>query len=294
MKTQIVIHLLPTEIDDFDWQIKQLKLASLYLNKDDIINIDVTLNLNLVNWNESKFEKQYFIDKFNNIKKLCNFCEDVIFEIDENNIVLGCDDKRRQTIRKIDKSIQNIIYLDCDIIFAPETLKYILNCTSLIKNEYYIIAPQITKAWDNTWDCLVNNTYLNYPLNYNRQCDPYETSIIKDDINLKKINEFKFGGGWFNLLSTNLLKFTDIPDSFGPYGVDDTFVMVCSQLMKNKGMDIQQYVIENLIVSENYKYRFSPYENYLKCINKKDEYRKNAESNFSIEVNKFYNRLNNI
>ena len=70
MKTQIVIHLLPTEIDDFEWQIKQLKLASLYLNKDDIINIDVTLNLNLVNWNESKFEKQYFIDKFNNIKNV--------------------------------------------------------------------------------------------------------------------------------------------------------------------------------------------------------------------------------
>jgi hypothetical protein len=282
MKTQIVIHLLPTEIDDFEWQVKQLKLASFYLNKTDTINIDVTLNLNLVDWKESKFEKQYFVDKFNNIKKLCNFCEDTIFEIDENNKVLGCDDKRRQTIRKVDDSIKNIIYLDCDIIFTPETLKYILDSTALVDSKYYIISPQITKAWDNTWDCLVNNNYLNHPLNYNRECDPYETSIIK------------FGGGWFNLLSTNLLKFTDIPDSFGPYGVDDTYVMMCSQLMKNKRMDVQQYVIENLIVSENYKYRFNPYENYLKCINKKDEYRKNAEANFSIELNKFYNKLNNL
>jgi len=294
MKTQIVIHLLPTEIDDFEWQVKQLKLASFYLNKTDTINIDVTLNLNLVDWKESKFVYQYFVVIFYIFKNVCNFCEDTIFEIDENNKVLGCDDKRRQTIRKVDDSIKNIIYLDCDIIFTPETLKYILDSTALVDSKYYIISPQITKAWDNTWDCLVNDNYLNHPLNYNRECDPYETSIIKDEINLKKINEFKFGGGWFNLLSTNLLKFTDIPDSFGPYGVDDTYVMMCSQLMKNKRMDVQQYVIENLIVSENYKYRFNPYENYLKCINKKDEYRKNAEANFSIELNKFYNKLNNL
>ena len=50
MKTQIVVHLLPHELDYFEWQTKQFKIGSDYIDKNDKIIIDVTLNLNLVNW----------------------------------------------------------------------------------------------------------------------------------------------------------------------------------------------------------------------------------------------------
>ena len=76
MTTQIVIHLLPQEIDWFEWQIKQLKQGSYYLENDDQVIIDVTLNLNLVNWKQSQLPKQLIIDKnitleedINNMKK---------------------------------------------------------------------------------------------------------------------------------------------------------------------------------------------------------------------------------
>ena len=44
MTTQIVIHLLPQEIDWFEGQIKQLKRGSYYLEDDDNVIMDVTLN----------------------------------------------------------------------------------------------------------------------------------------------------------------------------------------------------------------------------------------------------------
>ena len=62
MTTQIVVHLLPHEIDWFEWQSKQLKIGSYYI--EDKVIIDVTLNLNLVDWEKSQLPKKYFIDKF--------------------------------------------------------------------------------------------------------------------------------------------------------------------------------------------------------------------------------------
>ena len=290
MTTQIVIHLLPQEIDWFEWQIKQLKQGSYYLENDDQVIIDVTLNLNLVNWKQSQLPKQLFIDKFLQIEKLCDWCE-TQFIIDEENKCLGCDDKRREAIRST--TSDNILYLDCDLIFKPETLKYLINSAKAVSLDYYIISPQITKLWDNSWDCLVNQKYINNPASQEYKIlDPYNLiSKVDDNISLNPINQFKFGGGWFNLLSTKLLKLTDMPDSFGPYGVDDTYVMLCCNFMKQKGYNVQQYVLEGVMVAENIKYRWNPYQEYLSLINRQDEFRKQAENNLNNELQKFINRI---
>lgn len=287
MITQILIHLLPHEIDWFEWQAKQLKAGSYYL--EDKVIVDITLNLNLVDWDNSQIPKQYFIDKFNQIKQLFDWCE-IIFEIDENNKCLGIDDKRRNSIRKYNPD--NFIYLDCDIIFKPETLALLINSAKTVNNDHYIISPQTPKLWDFTWDVLVNNLYLNKQYGFEKIIDPY--SILNTDygeIFISPINVFKFGGGWFNLISSKLLKFTDIPDSFGPYGIDDTYVMYCCNIMKQKQLNPQQYIINNLVVAENYKYRNNSYSKYLKVIDRKDEYRIQAENNFQIELHKFYDKL---
>jgi hypothetical protein len=283
MKTQIIIHLLPYEIDWFEWQAKQLKIGSCYI-EDEII-IDVTLNLNLIDWNKSHLPKQFFIDKFNQIKLYFDWCE-TLFDINEDGTCLGIDDKRRNSIRKYNPD--NFIYLDCDIIFKPETLALLINGAKNVNDEYYIISPQTPKLWDKTWDVLVNKLYQNEQYGFEKLIDPY--SILIQDYGesiLTPINNFKFGGGWFNLISTKLLKLTDIPDSFGPYGIDDTYVMYCCNIMKQYKYQVKQYIIENMVVAENYKYRYNSYSNYLTIIDKKDEYRKQAEENFDIELNKF-------
>ena len=290
MTTQIVIHLLPQEIDWFEWQIKQLKQGSYYLEKDDNIIIDVTLNLNLIDWEQSKLPKQLFIDKFFQIEKLCDWCKPQ-FIIDEENKCLGCNDKRREAIRST--KADNILYLDTDLIFRPEILKYIVESTKNLTPEYYIISPELNKLWDNSWDCLVNKKYINLPINPEQHTiDPYNTILeIDDDIFLSPINHFKFGGGWFNLISSKLLKFIDLPDSLGSYGVDDTYVMICCNLMKQKNYNIQQYVLKGNTVAENYKYRWNPYQNFLYSINRQNEFRSQAEGKLSIEVKNFINKI---
>lgn len=280
---------MPHEIDWFEWQAKQLKVGSCYI--EDKVIIDVTLNLNLVDWKNSQIPKQHFIDKFYQIKQLFDWCE-TIFEIDENNVCLGIDDKRRNSIRNYQPD--NFIYLDCDIIFKPETLALLISSAKTISDDYYIISPQTPKLWDFTWDILVNNIYSNQQYGFEKIIDPYSIlNIDYGEVSLLPINIFKFGGGWFNLISAKLLKFTDIPDSFGPYGIDDTYVMYCCDIMKQKQLKPQQYVINNLVVAENYKYRNNPYSQYLKITNKKDEYRIQAENNFQNELNKFYEKVHN-
>lgn len=295
MITQIVIHILPHEIDWFEWQIKQLKQGSSYLEKDTNIIIDVTLNLNLIQWNQSKLPKQFFIHKFNQLEKLCDWCQ-TKFIIDEENKCLGCGDKRKQAIES--STSDNIIYLDSDIIFKPETLFYLLESAKNINNEYYIVSPQIYKLWDNSWDLIVNDDYINKECSHSEYAnlDPFLfLSKNYDQISIKPINGFKFGGGWFNLLSTKLLKLTSIPDSLNPYGPDDTYVMFCCDYMKYKGYDIQQYVINNIVVVENIKYRNSPYINFLASENnetQKQLFREQSEKNLIKEFEIFKKTLN--
>lgn len=298
MHTQVIIHLLPHEIDWFEWQSKQLKIGSYYINKNDKITFDVVLNLNLVDWNISKIPKEFFITKFNQIKQLYDWC-DVIFEIDEEQKCMGCGDKRKQSIQS--STADNIVYLDSDIIFKPETLFYLIEGAKNVNNKYYIISPQITRLWDSSWDLLVNNNYMSVPPlseNYANR-DPFRILIEPyGDTLIKSINSFKLGGGWFNLFSTNLLKLTDIPDSLNPYGPDDTYVMYCCDILKNNKYDVQQYVLHNLVVIENIKYRYDPYSDYLFSDNymseiKRKDFRANTEKNLGNEINNFYNKIKN-
>jgi hypothetical protein len=294
MTTQIIIHILPHEIDWFEWQIRQLKQGSNYLGENTNIIIDVTLNLNFIDWDQSQLPKQFFINKFTHIEKLCDWCQ-TNFTVDEENKCLGCGDKRKQSIEL--SNADNIIYLDSDVIFKPETLFYLLESVKNINNKYYIISPQIYKLWDNSWDLIVNDDYINNEYSYSNYAnlDPFSfLSKIPNQISIKPINGFKFGGGWFNLLSTNLLKLTNIPESLNPYGPDDTYVMFCCEYMKFKGYDVQQYVIDNLMVIENIKYRNSSYVDFLSSgdnENQRKLFREQSERNLLSEVENFKRKL---
>jgi hypothetical protein len=291
MITHIAIHLLPYEIDWFEWQSKQFKLGSYYIENNDKIIIDVTLDLNFVDWSQSQLPKQFFIDKFNQIKTLWDWAE-VNFIIDGENKCRGCNDKRREVIRST--SADNILYLDCDLFFKPELLKYIIEGAKLINHDYYIISPQTVRMWDSSWDAITGKKYLSVPANMEMYYSNDPFKIISNNIetiSLIPIDRFKFGGGWFNLLSTKLLKLTDIPDSLGPYGVDDTYVMICCDILKQKGYNVQQYLLEDFTVIENFKYRWNPYKKYLHLIYKSDEYKKQAEDNLNMEVQNFINNI---
>jgi hypothetical protein len=59
------------------------------------------------------------------------------------------------------------------------------------------------------------------------------------------------------------------------------------KLMKATNINIQQFKIKNLVVCENYKYRNnSHYINNISAFDKREEYKKVAESKFNEELNK--------
>lgn len=257
MRTHIIIHVLPHEINLFEYQSFELRKNSKYLEKSDEIVIDATLNINKIDWSKSKIEKQYFIDRFEKIRTICDWATTTYFEIDDSDKCLGSNDKRRSAVKNFASSCDNFIYLDNDMFYPNTTLKYIIEAAKSIKNKYYVISPQSTKLWDDSWNVIVNDYYINLKVNDLRDIDPFEIYTTDyGDIEIIPLAGFKFGMGWFNMVSSNLSDYIKIPDSFGPYGIDDSFMMEACAIMKTLKMDVQQYVIKNLVVSQCYKFDF--------------------------------------
>lgn len=290
MKTYILIHLMPHEIDWFEWQAKQLKIGSYSVDSDDLV-VDVTLNLNLIDWDKSELPKQYFIDRFNQIiSSYFDWCQTLI-DINEDGTCNGCADKRRTSLRTL-ADAANFIYLDCDVIFNTGTLEVLLNAAKLVTNKHYIISPQITKLWDTSWDVLVNKHHIDDLWDNKTFNDPYK--VISTDYGPLELAEnitFKIGGGWFNLISAELLRLADLPDSIGAYGPDDTYLMYCCIMLKQAGVDIKQYIVQNLLVAENHKYRTNIYVPYLQSIRDRTTFRQEGEVAIEQEIQKFFNKL---
>lgn len=285
------IHLLPQEIDQLEQTLIQLKKCGQYVDGDEFL-VEVILNTNLTDWESSSLDIEFFENKLSYLEKLTSSWAKTKFWVSKNGEVLGCMDSRRQAIRTSDAD--SFIWLDCDLVFQPTLLYSLYESYKVVKanKEKFIITPQITRCWDNTWDVITNEKYMNVEAShenyFNR--DPY---ILNNpgDPSLREIDTFKFAGGWFTLISKALLEETDLPDALGCYGPDDTYVMHCCILGNQKGFDATQFIITNEIVIENNKFRYNPYTNYVTTIDRKDEFRKQSEVGFNPSINNFLNKF---
>ena len=294
MKIVISIFCLPYEIDELENTLNQLRRAQYYSPKGIDWNLDVTLctSNQMVDWNKSSINKKYFEDKFLKLSHHTDWC---IKTFQTSDTILGCVSQRRFSLKK-HKDADFFIWLDTDIIFEERTLSYVVNAIKSTKDKYplSVITPEIVKVWDNTWDCIVNEKFLDKPLNYQKTNDPYQDSGIKGDISIVGVHNkfqnqprFKFAGGWFTCISGPLLRRIGVPKSFGHYGYEDTFLMWASEkLIQEKQEKIQQFKIKNLVVCENYKYRNnSHYLNHISVYDRREEYKQIAQNNFQSELN---------
>lgn len=306
---QIIIHCLPREIDALERVLDDLKKSSYFLNKEDNVILDISLNVSplFTNWDKSILDKDFFIRKFSLLERKSNWTLRNSFLVEDNDKCLGINDKRRNSIRNSGDDVTHFMYLDLDVFFSFLNLKYLFEGIKNIQNEYQILSSQLVKLWDSSWDILTNKNYLNLDSDFHKNIDPYSiesiniNNLLQNNVNIQKLPTIKFGGGWFNTFSSNLLKLIDIPDSLGSYGLDDTFIMEGAKLMQAKGYDISQYAIEGIIVCENIKYSiydFNPYEKYIsdnsfhnKGRDFKQKYRENSSKNFTLELNKLNNRI---
>lgn len=294
MKIVISIFSLPYEIDELENTLTQLRKASYYLSGNNEWELDVSLGLSdtLVNWKNSRIPKEYFIERFVNLAKTIDWCKGNFYVSSDD--INGCVSQRRYSLNK-HSDADYFIWLDTDIIFDERTLSYLESSIDATKNitPYSIITPEIVKVWDTTWDCLVNENFLDKPLNYQKTNDPYKDSGIKGDISIESIDNsdspqsrFKFAGGWMTCLSGELVRKIGVPDGLGHYGYEDTFIMIVSELLQRSGtINIQQYKIKNLVVCENYKYRDNSfYKSFLSVNDKRQEYLEISEKFAETEI----------
>jgi hypothetical protein len=240
---RIVQYIQPWEIDDFERQINQLIKSSYDIENPKDIIIDVTLNLEIVDWDSSKMPKEYFIDKFTAVCKRAQTRYSVEYDMDVN--IQGVTDKRRS----IESKEQDyIIWLDSDVFFPATLLPYMVLATKNIDSEYFILSPQLIRYWDASWDVLTNKKYLSEPFNHrdyfesfglDAECSNNETMLTSN------LDRIKFGGGWFNLFSNSVFKKIPIPKEIGAYGPDDTYISECSNRSH-----VMQYILSGQVVTE--------------------------------------------
>jgi len=72
MNIKILYHLMPWEIDYALLTFTQLKKSKYHLPDDVNITIDSVLNLSsyVIDWNQSKLPKEFFIEKYNQLSIL--------------------------------------------------------------------------------------------------------------------------------------------------------------------------------------------------------------------------------
>ncbi len=294
-KIVITTFIMPNEIDDLERILGDLNKASKYVDGQNYeFYLALSVDDYLVNWNESKLDKQYFIDRFNTLKPLTNWAGKATFNIRED--IMGCTSLRRIAHNEC-KDATHFIWLDTDICFDDRVLYYIEAGIDRIKEtddlQKYIISPECVKIWDTTWDCLVNENFLNKEVGYCRINNPFVDCGEVNDVSLETLfndvpgqPKMKFGGGWFNCLSKPLLDRVPLPESMGHYGPDDTFIMWASEKLNQSGEQLYQFKLKNYVVCENYTYRDrSHYDKLIKRIDRKEEFRNQANTSFAIEIN---------
>lgn len=239
---RIVQYIQPWEIDSFERQVTQLIKSSYSIEHPKNIILDVTMNLDMVDWNLSKLPREYFVNKFNALKRRANVHFTAEFDID---ITIGGSADKRRSVQY--KQQDFIIWLDSDVFFPTTLLPYMIMATANIETNDYIVTPQLIRYWDSSWDVLTNEKYLTEPFNHRDYFDSFslDNECVNNETTININQRIKFGGGWFNLFTDSIFKKIPLPLELGSYGPDDTYVSYCASVLQ-----IPQYILTGQIVTE--------------------------------------------
>ena len=282
--TLVCVHVMPNEIDLFDRWMEQYKKALQYLDDTDDVTLMATLNLSplLTDWDNSELKQSYFIERFNKAQSVKNINEIV------SKSGYGTTAQKRDAIKL---NYEQFIFIDTDIAFPEQSLKYQLEASYYLDGKY-VVLPQIVKLWDNSWDLAVHKDFISKEYNYHLTHDPeltYNQEIF--EVGLEQLNIFKFGCGMHTLYSKEFWDLIGIPESFGGYGSEDTFAMYASGYAVRAGIDIKQYILTGLYISENMV--TNRLTDKVKSITNKENSRELSYKQFPDELKKFLIKIEN-
>ena len=249
-KTLVVTHVMPLELEMFERFISYYKNCFKYLDNQDDVTMYVTLNLNpkLTDWDKSELKQQYFIDRFTN--SLSGVKSHLQIIVDES--VWGTTQQKRD-VSFLDYDY--FIFVDPDISVHEQQLKLQIMAAEQISSEsaFFVLSPNIPRWWDTTWDVVVHPNNRNDELGKFRLKQTFIDTFTQNpnEMSIRRIGEFKFGCGMHTLYSKKFWETFRIPEEFGGYGSEDTFGMISSSEAVKFGIDVRQYVLDGLYITED-------------------------------------------
>jgi hypothetical protein len=244
---------MPWEIDYALLTFTQLKKSKYYLPEDVNITIDSVLNLSsyLINWNESKLPKEFFIEKYNTLSILLkDYTHNS--KIYDGNELYGHLDLQRDCI-----SPEFNYYMEIcpDMYFSEHLLSYLVQAAQSIPNKYFVLTPQICRMWDESWEVLTHPKFAVGPhYGWEKTTDIFDVDnylhTTQDEVGITPIEQLKWAG-WFDLYSKDFFEdLARVPDEWKGYGAWDYYGIIVSTYAKRKGLDFQQYRLDGQIIFE--------------------------------------------
>lgn len=293
----IVIHVLPTELSELHRLLSDLKKSIHMLNNSmDTSNLkfNIFVTLNISDKLMEFTDKSVFLSYYHELYQEFNNYLSLNFNTSDDLNIAGTTAQKRYVIHTDDES-DVFIFLDPDIYFPSDLLYYMVISENIASNDtdMFVITPNTVKLWDDTWDCLVNNRYKNEEYGFHKTINPTEAYAQEiDSVNLSENTTFKFGCGWFTMYSKKFVKDIGIPESFGDYGSEDTYMMECAKMMRSHGINVKQYVIDGVFIVEDYIIRPKFNETLVKYNQNKSGAKTHNSPVFAEELNIFFNKLN--
>ena len=241
---------MPWEIDYALLTFTQLKKSKYHLPDNVNITIDSALNLSsyLIDWDESKLPKEFFIEKYNQLLPLLK-------DYNHNSKIYDGDELYGHLDLQRDSMSPEVDYymgICPDIYFNEHVLAYLIKSLEHIEDEYFILTPQIPRMWDSTWDILTNEKYLNHPNELWDSIDIFD--IANDEHPLPTLthlkNDMKWAG-WFDIYSKSFFeKLVPIQPEWNGYGAWDFYGLNVVHLFKHLGGKVKQYILNNQVIFE--------------------------------------------
>jgi hypothetical protein len=237
---------MPWEIDYALLTYTQLKKTKYHLPDDVNVYIETVLNLSnyTIDWDKTKFPKQYFIDKYTQLAVLLKDYNH-ISRIHDSEELHGHLDLQRECIAP---EIDHYISLCPDIYFSEFTIPYLIESSKSVDNKYFVITPHISKVGDADWDEITNAEYLDIPYDEYLDVDIFDirndNKNIEDEVDLYPTQKSKWAG-WCDLYSKAFFEeLCPVQENWTGYGPWDWYSLIVTNHVKSLGVDFQQYLLQ--------------------------------------------------
>jgi len=262
MNIKIATHVMPWDIDYALLMFTQLKKAQYHLPEDINVTIDVELNLSsyVINWEESKLPKEYFIEKYNTLLLLLDGYN-VITNVYDGDELYGHLDQQR---RIVSPEVDYYMSICPDVYFSEYTLAYLIESAKHIEDKYFIINPQHRKLTDDTWNPTTDPDYVNTPFENCNNISIFDirnnTKTKQPEVYLTPVEKIKFAG-WCDLYSKAFYEdLVPIHDDWHGYGPWDLYCMLIMHFGKQLGVESHQYLLRGQTIGDYWTGPLHPVE----------------------------------